>query len=74
MHQSPELSHPVLRAEEIAESKTRLEIAGTQFAINGKPTFLHGISYYGALGARRRFVVRDLDEMQRYGFNWIRWN
>ncbi|NQV35923.1 MAG: hypothetical protein HQ515_24745 [Phycisphaeraceae bacterium] len=66
------LSHPALRAAEMAESKTRLEIAGTQFTINGKPAFLHGISYYGALGARRRFVVRDLDDMQRHGFNWIR--
>jgi len=66
------LSHPALRAAETAESKTRLEIAGTQFTINGKPSFLHGISYYGALGARRQFVVRDLDDMQRYGFNWIR--
>ena len=55
-----------------AESKTRLQIAGTQFTINGRPTFLHGISYYGALGARRQFVVRDLDDMQRHGLNWIR--
>lgn len=45
------LSHPALRAAEAAESRTRLEIAGTQFTINGKPGFLHGISYYGALGA-----------------------
>ena len=66
------LSHPALRAVEAAESKTRLEIAGTQFTINGRPGFLYGISYYGALGARRPFVVRDLDDMQRYGFNWIR--
>lgn len=66
------LSHPALHAAEASESKTRLEIAGTQFAINGKPSFLHGISYYGALGARRQFIVRDLDDMQRYGFNWIR--
>jgi hypothetical protein len=56
----------------MAESKTRLGIAGTQFTINGQPAFLHGISYYGALGVRRQFVVRDLDDMQRYGFNWIR--
>jgi len=66
------LSHPALHAGEMAKSKTRLEIAGARFTINGKPAFLHGISYYGALGARRRFVVRDLDDMQRYSFNWIR--
>jgi hypothetical protein len=66
------LSHHALRAARAVEPKTRLDIAGTQFTINGEPSFLHGISYYGALGARRQFVVRDLDDMQRYGFNWIR--
>ena len=55
-----------------AGSNTQLQIAETQFTINGRPTFLHGISYYGALGARRQFVVRDLDDMQRHGVNWIR--
>jgi hypothetical protein len=54
------------------DSKTRLGIAGTRFTINGLPTFLHGISYYGALGAKREAVVRDLEDMRRYHFNWIR--
>lgn len=53
-------------------SRTRLEIDGTRFTINGKPTFLHGISYYGALGASQQFILRDLDDMQRCGLNWIR--
>jgi hypothetical protein len=57
---------------------TRLGIAGDRFTINGKPTFLFGISYYGALGASREAMIRDLDDMQRNGFNWIRvwatWN
>jgi hypothetical protein len=38
----------------------------------GKPTFLLGISYYGGLGASPDFVRRDLDDLQRYGFNWLR--
>ena len=43
-----------------------------EFTIDGKPTFLFGISYYGALGASRDFILKDLDDMQRLGFNWIR--
>lgn len=61
-----------LHAGEAVEPKTRLGIEGTQFTINEKAVFLYGISYYGALGAGRQFVVDDLDDMQRYGFNWIR--
>jgi len=49
-----------------------LGIEGTKFMINGKPTFLHGISYYGALAAKDEFIRSDLDDMQRLGFNWIR--
>ena len=43
-----------------------------QFTINGQPDFLIGISYYGALGASKDFILKDLDDMQRYGFNWFR--
>src|SRR3954463_13494985 len=53
-------------------STTELGIKGTQFTLNGKPTFLYGISYYGGLGASEEFVRRDLDDIQRNGFNWIR--
>lgn len=53
-------------------SKTRLQIDGSRFTINGKPTFLHGVSYYGALGAKRKSVIRDLDDMQEHGVNWVR--
>jgi hypothetical protein len=53
-------------------SATELGIKGTQFTVNGKATFLYGMSYYGALGAPQDFVRGDLDDMQRYGFNWIR--
>jgi endo-1,4-beta-mannosidase len=51
---------------------TRLAIQGTRFALNGRPTFLLGASYYGALGAAEETIRRDLDAMQARGFNWIR--
>jgi hypothetical protein len=44
----------------------------TRFTIDGRPTFLLGISYYAALGAPGEFVAGDLDDMRRDGFNWIR--
>jgi len=34
--------------------------------------FLYGISYYAGLGASEEFLQKDLDDMKRYGFNWIR--
>jgi hypothetical protein len=51
---------------------TDLGIDGTRFTIDGKPAFLLGISYYAGLGASDEFVTRDLDEMKRDGFNWVR--
>lgn len=53
-------------------SGTRLGIDGTHFTLNGEPTFLLGISYYGALGAPEDSIRRDLDDIQRHGFNWLR--
>jgi endo-1,4-beta-mannosidase len=55
-----------------ATAATNLGIEGTGFTLNGQPTFLLGISYYGALGAPNAVIVRDLAEMQKHGFNWIR--
>ena len=55
-----------------AVARTELGVQGRQFTINGKPTFLLGISYYGALGASKDSIQRDFDDMQKYGFNWIR--
>ena len=55
-----------------AKAGTELGIKDKQFTINGKPTFLLGISYYGALGASKDFIRLDLDDMQKYGFNWFR--
>ena len=53
-------------------SKTGLGLRDAYFTLNGKPIFLYGISYYGALGAPEDFIRRDLDDLQRLGFNWIR--
>ena len=53
-------------------ARTTLGIDGTRFTINGKPTFLLGMSYYGALGAKDEFWKQDLDDMQAAGINWIR--
>jgi hypothetical protein len=51
---------------------TRLGVEGARFTINGRPTFLLGISYYGALGASEETLRRDLDDAGRHGFNWLR--
>jgi len=51
---------------------TDLGIEGTRFTIDGKPTFLYGISYYAALGASEEFIERDLADMKRANINWIR--
>ena len=51
---------------------TELSIQGTRFAINGRPAFILGISYYAALGASDEFIQKDLDDIQHAGFNWIR--
>ena len=43
---------------------TVLGVRDTRFTLNGEPTFLLGISYYGGLGAPEEFVRRDLDDLQ----------
>lgn len=53
-------------------SETVLGTEGTRFTLNRQPTFLLGVSYYGGLGAPEDFVRRDLDDLQRHGFNWLR--
>jgi hypothetical protein len=53
-------------------SSHMLATQGTQFTVNGRVTFLFGISYYGALAAPEEFIHRDLADMKRAGFNWIR--
>lgn len=51
---------------------TELGIQESLFTIDGEPTFLLGISYYGALGASKDSIQKDLDDVQEYRFNWIR--
>ncbi len=55
-----------------ARLATTLGIQGTQFTLNGKPTFLLGISYYGGLGASEENIRKDLADMRKHGFNWLR--
>ena len=53
-------------------AETVLEIEGTRFVVNDKPRFLLGLSYYGGLGAAEDLARKDLEDAQRYGFNWLR--
>jgi hypothetical protein len=57
---------------ERASSGNNLEISGSRFTVNGRETFLLGLSYYAGLGARDEFVQADLADAVRCGFNWIR--
>ena len=45
---------------------------GRFFTIDGKPTFLLGVSYFAALSATWDDIVADLTDMKADGFNWIR--
>lgn len=65
-------SQPADDRGERREARTVLAIQGTRFTLNGKPTFLLGISEYAALGAPEALIRRDLDDLQRHGFNWLR--
>jgi sugar phosphate isomerase/epimerase len=56
---------PIARATELGVERTR-------FTLDGKPTFLLGISYYGALGASDQTIEADLKDMREAGFNWVR--
>jgi hypothetical protein len=51
---------------------TRLGTDGTRFTVKGRPAFLFGVSYYGALGAPDETVRRDLADLKKHGFNWVR--
>lgn len=59
-------------AADAQSSQTVLGIDGAQFTINGRSTFLLGISYYGGLGADDEAWRRDFDKLQACGFNWVR--
>lgn len=66
----PEPAEPPATAS--PTSRTVLGTQGTRFTINGQPTFLLGLSYYGALGAPPEVIRADLNQVQAMGFNWIR--
>jgi hypothetical protein len=51
---------------------TDVGIAGNRFTLDGKPAFLLGCSYYAGLGASDDTLRRDLDDLKRHGFNWVR--
>jgi hypothetical protein len=55
-----------------ASQATELGVEGTRFTLDGKPTFLLGCSYYAGLGATDATLRSDLDQLQRYRFNWVR--
>jgi hypothetical protein len=59
-------------SEQERKPATRLGIKGTAFTLNGEPTFLLGVSYYGALGAPEATITRDLADSRKHGFNWVR--
>ena len=54
------------------KSVTRLGTDGTRFTVDGRPAFLFGASYYGGLGASDETVRRDLADLKKHGFNWVR--
>lgn len=50
-----------------------LGISGASFTVDGKPAFLLGASYYGALGIEdAKYIEQDLEDLARCGFNWVR--
>jgi hypothetical protein len=51
---------------------TEIGVKESGFLLDGKAVFLHGLSYYGALGASEETVRRDLDDMEGHGIRWLR--
>lgn len=45
---------------------------GNRFTLDGQPTFLLGVSYYGGLGASDTTIAGDLDALKAAGCNWVR--
>lgn len=66
------LSHAGHKFEVAPQAGSWIGVKGSKFIVNGEPKFLLGISYYGALGAPKEFIVSDLSDMKRYRFNWLR--
>ncbi len=53
-------------------SAVTLGIDGPRFTLDGRPEFLLGASFYGALGAPEQSIQRDLADLHERGFNWVR--
>lgn len=53
-------------------SAAQVGMRGTSFTIDDKSVFLLGCSYYGGLGASDDAIRKDLDDLKKLGFNWIR--
>ncbi len=51
---------------------TRLGVKDGAFLLNGAPTFLLGVSYYGGLAASEETLAGDLKAFREHGVNWIR--
>jgi hypothetical protein len=63
-------AEPVIAGDQT--TATRLGVRNARFTVNDQPTFLFGISYYGALGATDETMRRDLADLRKHGFNWVR--
>lgn len=58
---------------EIQKEPLILGVEGAHFTLNGKPVFLLGFSYYGALGIEEQSQIeQDLQAWSKRGFNWLR--
>ena len=49
-----------------------LGIDGTRFTLDGAPTFLPGVSYYGGCARTPELMAGDFDALRERGVNWVR--
>ncbi len=49
-----------------------LGIDGTRFTLDGAPTFLLGVSYYGGCARAPELMAGDFDALRERGVNWVR--
>ncbi len=72
MLRAPMLAALVLALGAMSVGAVTLSVRESEFLLDGKPSFLLGISYYGGAGASEEFVRSDLEALVQHGFNWIR--
>lgn len=51
---------------------TTLGVEGTRLTLDGRPTFLLGVSYYAGLARTPELMARDFDDLSARGVNWVR--